>query len=205
MLKSSFKMRLRTLFIQLFFLTASLFLHASSVQEKPQILLYFSPQDHLADRLISYIDKEQKSIHVAIYCLTHRGIAEALVKAKKRGVEVEVIIDPFSVKARSPVVRIARSGIPVYVWDPGFDPAKRKKAPIMHDKFCIFGGKSVWTGSFNFTYEADTVNRENALYFEDPDHARKFLDQFRSMKNRGCSRYEEYLTAHPKVSRAQKK
>jgi phosphatidylserine/phosphatidylglycerophosphate/cardiolipin synthase-like enzyme len=193
-----YKMRVRTFFLQLLFLSLTLFSHAAENVDKSNIKLYFSPQDHLADQLISYIDKEQKSLHVAVYCFTHRGITEALVRAKKRGVEIEVIVDPFSVKARSPVVRMAGSGIPIYVWDPGFDPAKRKKAPIMHDKFCVFGGKSVWTGSFNFTYEADTVNRENALYIEDLEYAKKFLDQFRSMKNRGCSRYEEYLTAHPK-------
>lgn len=198
-------MRLRTFFLQLLFVFLPILTFSQLGEDKSQVKLYFSPQDHLADHLISYIEKESKSIHVAVYCLTHRGISEALVKAKKRGVEVEVIVDPFSVKARSPVVRLAGSGIPVYVWDPGFDPAKRKKAPIMHDKFCIFGGKSVWTGSFNFTYEADTVNRENALYLEEPEHAKKFLDQFRSMKNKGCTRYEEYLTAHPKPASQSKK
>lgn len=191
-------MRLRAFFLQLIFLCIPILVFPSQGEEKSNVKLYFSPQDHLAEHLIGYIEKENKSIYVAVYCLTHRGISEALVKAKQRGVEVEVIVDPFSVKARSPVVRLAGSGIPVYVWDPLFDTAKRKKAPLMHDKFCVFGGKSVWTGSFNFTYEADTVNRENALYLEDGEHAKKFLDQFRAMKNKGCTRYEEYLTAHPK-------
>jgi len=63
---------------------------------------------------------------MAIYSLTHRAISEALVRAKTRGVEIELIVDPFSVKARSPLVRIAAVGIPIYVWDPYFDLLKRK-------------------------------------------------------------------------------
>ena len=181
-----------------FFFTLSLFLYASPQEEKSTVRLYFSPQDHLAERLIDYIDQEETSIQVAIYSLTHRAISEALVRAKTRGVEVELIIDPSSVKARSPLVRMAAAGIPIYVWDPQLESVKRKKAPLMHHKFCVFGRKSVWTGSFNFTYEADTMNCENALYLEEAAYAKPFLERFRSMKYKSCSPYEEYLTTHAK-------
>ena len=196
-------MRLYRFFHQLFFILSCVFLTSTiSGSEQQTSKLYFSPDDHLAERLVALIEKEQKSIHVAVYCLSHHGIAEALIQAKKRGVDVEVIVDPFSVKARFPLVRLARSGIPVYVWNPIVDPKKGQRVPLMHDKFCVFGKTSVWTGSFNFTYEADTNNRENALFLEDPELARRFLEQFRTMKNRGCSRYEEYLAAHPKPKKS---
>jgi len=198
-------MRFLTLVLPLFFFTCPLFLQASPKETKLNFQLYFSPQDHLAEHLIDYIDKEETSLYIAIYSLTHRGIAEALVRAATRGVDVELIVDPFSVKARSPLVRIAAVGIPIYVWDPFIDPIKRKKAPLMHHKFCIFGSKSVWTGSFNFTYEADTMNCENALYIEDSSYAKQFLERFRSMKQKGCSPYEAYLTAHAKPKNKESK
>ena len=197
-------MRLRTLFLQLTFLICSSFVGSAQKAEPVAVQVYFSPKDQIAQKLIALIEKEQKSIHVAIYCLTHRGIAEALIQAKKRGVEVEMIVDPFSVKTRFPLGRIARSGIPVFVWDPGVT-GQRKKAPLMHDKFCIFGAKGVWSGSFNFTYDADQANRENALFFVDDEAAKRYLEQFRSMKYKGCRPYEEYLTAHNKSSEKVKK
>src|SRR4051812_43534824 len=80
--------------------------------------VYFSPEDHLDKRLIEQIDKENKSIHVCIYTFTHRAIADALVEAKKRGVEVEVIVDRFSVKIKAPLQRLVDAGIPVFVWEP---------------------------------------------------------------------------------------
>jgi phosphatidylserine/phosphatidylglycerophosphate/cardiolipin synthase-like enzyme len=188
--------------IPIFFYIVSLPLHAKI--EKGDIWVYFSPKDHLAEQLISLIDAEQKSIHAAVYTFSHRGISEALIRAKKRGVDVEVVVDAFSVKMRFPLLRLSRSGIPVFVFDPPFDATKRQKAPLMHNKFCVFSGRAVWTGSFNFTYEATTANRENALYFEDPDLAHRYLEQFRTIKNKSCRHYEEYVAQHPPKKRSKK-
>jgi phosphatidylserine/phosphatidylglycerophosphate/cardiolipin synthase-like enzyme len=176
--------------------------------EPGAIQAYFSPKDQIAKRLIALIEKEQKSIYLAVYCFSHRGISEALIQAKRRGVQVEVIVDPFSVKTRFPLGRLARSDIPVFVWNPpmpsphGEKP--QKKQPLMHDKFCIFGGSGVWTGSFNFTYDADLKNRENVLFFEDAEIAKSYLDHFKAMKHKGCPPYEEYLTAHVKPKKARR-
>ncbi len=184
-------MRFRTFFLQLTFLFSAVAFSAQ--KELPAIQVFFSPKDQVARRLISLIEKEQKSIRVAVYCITHRGIAEALVQAKKRGVDVEVIVDPFSVKNRLPVDRIARCGIPVFVWE---SQVNKKKKALMHDKFCVFGAKGVWTGSFNFTYNADLENCENALFFEDAEIAKRYLDQFKIIKYKNSRPYEEYLTLH---------
>lgn len=141
---------------------------------------YFSPDDHLADHLIGMIDKENKSIKMAMYVLTHRGIAQALGKAKKRGVEIEVIADPFSAKRHSALSILMKAGISVWIWDPPLE--KDEKKPLMHDKFCVFGKKMVWTGSFNCTYDADVRNQENAIVFENPELALRFEERFNQIK-----------------------
>lgn len=175
-------------------------LEADYKLEQASCELYFSPDGHVAEQLIALIDKEQKSIQAAIYCLTHREIAKALVQAKKRGVAVEIIVDPFSVKIRSPLKKLADAGISVLVWDP---PAiqtgsKKEKRPLMHDKFCILGGTSVWTGSFNFTYDANLSNQENAILLHDTSIAKKFQEQFLTIKRQACRPYYDYLAHHPK-------
>jgi len=162
-----------------------------------QATVYFSPEDQLAKRLIEQMEKEKKSIHVCIYTFTHRGIANALIEAKKRGVEVELIVDRFSVKIGAPLQKLAEEGIPVYVWDP--DPLKRKKShrPLMHNKFCIFGTDKVWTGSFNFTYEATNIHQENALILEDPAIASAYKGQFHMIKLRSCTPLNSYVAVQP--------
>lgn len=155
--------------------------------DAPQV--YFSPKDQLADRLIEMIAQETKSVHIAIYCFTHREIGKALVAAKKRGVDVQMLVDPFSVKTRTPIARMAQEGIPIYVWSPPqVKDAKGKplRTPLLHDKFCVFGSKKVWTGSFNFTYEANRAHAENALVIDDPKIAAAFESEFQLLKKK-CS------------------
>lgn len=164
---------------------------------------YFSPRDHLAERLIQLIDKEQKSVQVAIYCLTHTGIANALIRAKERGVRVEVVVDPYSIKVRSPLKKLVAAEVPLYVWEPKRLLSMGRSAerrPLMHDKFCLLGDHTVWTGSFNFTYDANLSHQENVLIVEDLDIAKKFREEFTTIKQLGCQSYAEYVATHPKKS-----
>ena len=166
----------------------------SETQAATQV--YFSPKDQVADRLIERIDKEKQSIRIAIYCLTHSGVGRALIRAKKRGVSIEVIVDPFSVKNRTPLARLAREGIPIYVWDPVRTPEEQEKYPrgsLMHDKFCIFGKENVWTGSFNFTNTANNVNQENVVVLDEADVVAAFQAQFARIKKEGCRSYAEFV------------
>ncbi len=155
--------------------------------------VYFSPEDHLEQRLISLIEKEKKSIYVAVYALTHRRIATALIEAKQRGVQVEVIVDRFSVKAKSPLLLMSQEGIPISVWDS--DPYKTKKShrALMHHKFCVFGDDLVWTGSFNWTYEASRTHKEDVIAIRDPTLAAAYKDQFYHIQSTSCVSLASYL------------
>jgi phosphatidylserine/phosphatidylglycerophosphate/cardiolipin synthase-like enzyme len=159
--------------------------------------VYFSPEDQLDKRLIEQIEQETKSIHICIYTFTHKHIASALVEAKKRGVEVEVIIDRFSVKFKSSLEKLVEAGIPVFVWDPQRHKKKAAHRPLMHNKFCVFTDK-VWTGSFNFTYEASNSHQENALVLQDAAIASAYKGQFHTIKHRCCIPLSSYAAMHPK-------
>lgn len=160
--------------------------------------VYFSPEDHLEQRLISLIEKEKKSIHIAVYSLTHRRIATALIEAKQRGVQVEVIVDRFSVKAKSPLLLMSQAGIPISVWDS--DPRRTKKShrPLMHHKFCVFGDDMVWTGSFNWTYEASRSHKEDVIALRDPSLAAAYKDQFYHIQSTSCVPLASYVAYHRK-------
>ena len=177
----------------------------SSVEREPitnyQVL--FSPEDHIADQRISLIQKEKKSIKAAVYCLMHQGIADALVDAHERGVKVEVIVDPFSLKSRSAPVKKMEAANIVFVWNPEVVPAiegkkTNKRKPLMHDKFCILGNSKVWTGSFNFTSEATNSNQENVIILQSKEVASSYLEEFKRLKKQGCMPLTEYLEERKK-------
>jgi phosphatidylserine/phosphatidylglycerophosphate/cardiolipin synthase-like enzyme len=185
------------MFQHLFFLFALLGSPLCAAAVAPQATVYFSPDEQLAKRLIELIDKEETSIHACVYTFTHKGIAKALIEAKKRGVDVELIVDRFSVKSRAPLKKLADAGIPVNVWEP--DPLRKSAhRPLMHNKFCVFGSNKIWTGSFNWTYEAANLHQENALVLEGSALAAAYKRQFQTIKMRSCISLGFYVAAHPK-------
>jgi phosphatidylserine/phosphatidylglycerophosphate/cardiolipin synthase-like enzyme len=181
-------------------LSLSFLLPLSAAQEpitRYQVL--FSPEDSVATELISLIEKENKSIKAAIYCLTHYGIANALMDAHVRGVDVQIIVDPTSIKARSAARRMGNANLSVFVWNPpatyhvskNGKRAKQRKS-LMHDKFCVLGDRKVWTGSFNFSIQAAS-NSENVLILESSEVASRYLKEFERLKQAYCSPIKVYL------------
>jgi phospholipase D len=160
--------------------------------------VYFSPDDRLEQRLIEQIDQERKSIHACVYAFTHSGIAKALIAARSRGVEVELIVDRSSVKVRSPLHKMMEAGVSVFVWDGDGGRRKTARRPLMHNKFCVFGSDKIWTGSFNWTGEAARIHQENVVVLRDSVLASSFRGQFYTIKVRSCTPLASYVAMHPK-------
>ena len=55
--------------------------------------VYFTYEDNVEANLVDFIDSAQHTIHAAIYDLDLQSVADALINAHKRGVEVVVIMD----------------------------------------------------------------------------------------------------------------
>ena len=138
---------------------------ATAEDIKDQVL--FGPDDNLRKKLLELIAQEQKKISVAVFMLTDKKIAEALVQAKRRGTTIEVVTDPNCIRSEYNKIKwLLSEGIPVFV----YDPRKKKKGSlhnIMHNKFVIFEQHkktgTVWTGSLNFTKSASQNNQETAV------------------------------------------
>ncbi len=147
--------------------------------------VFFSPDDHPKNELIVLLDSAHKKIHAAVYMITDYQIAHALVEAHKRGIEVEIVTDCSCKRSSSGKInKLISQGIPVYVYDPSLNPTS-KYPPLMHDKFAIIDDKTIWTGSFNWTYSASVRNEENALIITDePDLCTRFAEQFIVLKDR---------------------
>ena len=119
----------------------------------------FTSDQHADGMIIAAIDAAHRQVLVQAYSFTHRRIADALVRAKHRGVEVAVLADQEQTHANPGTLRdVARAGVPVLL------DAHHAAA---HNKVIVIDSGSadcaVVTGSFNFTYNAQHRNAENAL------------------------------------------
>jgi phosphatidylserine/phosphatidylglycerophosphate/cardiolipin synthase-like enzyme len=145
------------------------FLFAVSAWAEMVVQSCFSPQGKCSAHIIREIEKAQKELLIAVYAFTSDELAHAVVQAKKRGVSVQVVLDrefdagnekskaKFLEQQRIPLKRIS-----------GTKPVTPEKDPgLMHQKFSVIDRKVVFTGSYNWTYSADSLNDENLLLFRD--------------------------------------
>lgn len=114
----------------------------------------FSPGN--AEGLVIHtIESARSTLRVAAYSFTSKPIAEALIAAKKRGVDVQVVVDKSQETERyTSATFLANMGVPVRV---------DTRYAIMHNKFMVIDGQTVQTGSFNYTSSAARRNAENVL------------------------------------------
>ena len=137
--------------------------------------VYFSPRGGAQDALIHRIDFAQRSIYVLAYSFTSRPIAEALAKAALRGVHVEAIIDRSQ--------RTAKGGQGQALADAGATVYVDARHAIAHNKVMVIDGRTLVTGSFNFTAGAEERNAENLLILDSPELARLYGEEWE--KHRG--------------------
>ena len=120
-----------------------------------QIEVAFSPRAGATELVVKVISSAEKTIRVAAYSFTSKPIAQALIAAHKRGVDVQVIVDKSQKTERyTSATFLANMGVPTRI---------DSQHKIMHNKFVIVDGAHVETGSFNFTSSAEKGNAENAL------------------------------------------
>lgn len=148
----------------------------------PEIEVYFSPGGYCTEKIIRAIDASKSSIYVMAYSFTSSPIAQALLRAHERGVNVKLLIDRSQLKAKhSQLHFLLQQGIPVFI-----DYA----VGIAHNKVMVFDGEHVLTGSFNFTHAAETKNAENILLIHDPSLARLYQQNWEERIRRGTRRRE---------------
>jgi len=137
----------------------------------------FSPAGNCQTELISAINNATKSIHVMIYEFSNTAIADALVAAEKRGVDVKVIMDGSEASTDNVAVVpiLNQSGIPLKIYTP--------LNGILHDKIAIIDDTIVVTGSYNWSYAANNFNDENLLILHSPPLAVQYEVDFQRLWN----------------------
>lgn len=142
---------------------------ASSIQGP-----YFSDRDRIADRIVAAINRTRQSMDAAVYSLTQPDITAAIEGAEHRGVRIRIVTDEGqSIDRHSEINYLRSRGIQVRL-SGGF----RGHRSLMHNKFAIFDGNLVETGSYNWTTSATSYNFENALFIRDPKISADYENEF---------------------------
>lgn len=134
-----------------------------------------------AAALLNLIQTARKSLDGAFYDFSDETVAEALIRAKKRGVQVRIVTDTDNMTERDTgpqgplrgvIARLKRAGIPV---------VDDRRSSIMHHKFLIQDNNVVWTGSTNLTPTSLYQHNNNALTLRIPQLAANYSYEFNRM------------------------
>jgi phosphatidylserine/phosphatidylglycerophosphate/cardiolipin synthase-like enzyme len=141
----------------------------------PSLAVHFSPRGGCQDAIVQELQKASQEILVQAYSFTADPLTYALVDAKKRGVNVEVILDRSNETERFSDLKI--------LLDQGLHPLVDAEHAIAHNKVMIIDQRVVVTGSYNFTNQAEGENAENVVIVKgQPDVAKRYRDNFLAHK-----------------------
>ncbi|HBW22363.1 MAG: hypothetical protein A2X28_10330 [Elusimicrobia bacterium GWA2_56_46] len=146
-------------------------------------LYMFTETTRVSAVLVDAINRTNSTLDVALYNLQITDAAQALVKARDRGVRVRVMMDYDHVfpDAGREIKYLITSGLDVKVMK------GRGGSGSMHNKYAIFDGAALETGSANWSLSAESSSYENMMFVYDPAVIRGYGENFEWMWSQGRS------------------
>jgi phosphatidylserine/phosphatidylglycerophosphate/cardiolipin synthase-like enzyme len=135
-------------------------------------------QSSIEGRLIEKINAAQTSIHIASFEFDLTTVAEALIAAKQRGVDVRWVTDDENGLEAD---EEPEHGQFAMLQQAGIEVRSDSRSALMHNKFWIFDGQRVWTGSTNITESGIFRQNNNAIVIESPELAAIYEREFQEM------------------------
>ncbi|HLJ92537.1 MAG TPA: phospholipase D family protein [Gemmataceae bacterium] len=142
----------------------------------PSSAVYFSPKGGATEAVLRELKAARREVLVLAYSFSSKPIAEALVEAKTRGVQVEIILDRSNEQE-------TYSDLALFE-DQGLAPLIDAQHAIAHNKLMIIDQRTLITGSFNFTHQAEAENAENLLILKGhPELLKPYRQNFLTHKS----------------------
>lgn len=161
-------------------------IYNENIQSGNSVLsVYFSPQDKgLSSAVVPILKQSKHYIYVPTFILTHQAVFDALLDAKRRGLDVRVIIDATSTGVtHSKIDLLRKSGVLVKT---------ENYAGKMHAKSMIVDDEYLVIGSANFSDSAESKNDENMILIKNNKFAKLYRDYFEYFWDKIPAKYLKY-------------
>lgn len=150
----------------------------------------FSPEGSALPLVLKTITTAQTEVRVMGYSFTSPEVVRALINARKRGVDVRVVLDhkanagKQNKASRAAMNLLVGAGIPVRTVS---------AFKILHDKVIVADRRNTQLGSYNYTRAAEKSNSENVLVvWDDSVVAQRYLQHWQSRWNKGTDWRSSY-------------
>jgi hypothetical protein len=129
----------------------------------------------IKQRIVQEISSAKQSVKLAMAWFTDRDIAGAIIAAKNRQVNVDILLSS-NVQNETVKQMFTAAGVLVHAFETGDERG------MMHHKFCLIDNRLTINGSYNYSYNASNNNVENIHLSDDPATHRQFLAEFDRLK-----------------------
>ena len=136
-------------------------------------------------QILNELENAQKSILVAVYWFTNHELFNILLEKLNDGLAVQLIIHNDYINNRDTGLSFQ------YLIDKGCKLYFSDENNPMHNKFCIIDEKVLINGSYNWTYYAESKNRENILIIKEENPViLAFKNEFARLTIKHLTRFE---------------
>ncbi len=154
--------------------------------------VHFSPKGGCTETVVRELGAARHLVQVLAYSFSSKPIAQALVDAKLRGVHVEIVLDHSNETETYSDLH--------FFLEQGLAPLIDPHHAIAHNKVMIIDNRTLVTGSFNFTHQAEAENAENLLVLKgQPELLKAYRQNFADHK---AHAREPQVKAQPKAPAA---
>jgi len=119
-------LRKRKILISILILSLFLFSYGSSFAK---IRVFFSPKGGAVEEIIKQTDNAESYIDIAMYSFTYEPIAEAIIRAKNRGVKIHSLMDKVQSQGKYSKYEFFLDNEIAVIQD--------RRAGIMHNKIAV--------------------------------------------------------------------
>lgn len=133
-------------------------------KQADDLSVYFSPEDKpITTQVIPLIDSAHKYIYMPVFLITHKALANSLIRASKRGVAVKIILDATNTHTGSSKMKMLRQS--------GIQVKTENFAGKLHSKSIIIDDLYTVIGSMNFSRSGEGLNDENLIIIKNREIA----------------------------------
>mmetsp|Transcript_521 Transcript_521/g.634 ORF Transcript_521/g.634 Transcript_521/m.634 type:complete len:219 (-) Transcript_521:170-826(-) len=124
------------------------------------------------DQYLKLLQSAKVSLDICAFSFTSVEIYDAIIKCRKKRVNVRVITDKSQMNISEDLIhKLSKKGVKIRI-------KEMKENTFMHHKFVIVDNKLLLTGSFNLTENAISRNYENVVVVKDLVEIRFFIAEF---------------------------
>ena len=132
--------------------------------------------ENIAEHIIKKINNATNNIKIAVAWFTNFDLFNCVKSALNRGIHITLVTNNDLINNGGYCLNfdeLIKSGLKLHLVE---------YPEMLHYKFCIIDDKAIMTGSYNWTFYAEEINKEDVVVIEDlPEVTSYFVNVFNSL------------------------